>query len=134
MARTCPSFAAKAQTIDRLSGMNEQELLEKYAEKSSSLCLEAFSPLVNESFVYKDASGNPFELTLSAAEEGQHNREHFDSFTLVFTSARDVFLPQGNFLLEHKTLGEFPLFLVPTASLNQERNTYCSYFSRRKKQ
>ena len=111
--------------------MNEQELLEKYAEKTSGFNLETFTPLVGETFIYQDPSGKLYELTLSSAKEG-NNRDMFDSFTLTFTSPPNQLFPQGHYLLEHKSLGELLLFLVPTLSLDQQHNTSCAYFTRKK--
>lgn len=109
--------------------MDEQELLEKYGARAAALRREAFLPLLNGAFVYHDANGNRYELVLTEVEEGKRNKGLFDSFTLVFTSPREVFFPQGYFLLEQETLGELPLLLTPALSLDRARNSYCAYFS-----
>ncbi len=114
--------------------MNEQELLEKYAAKTVGFRPNTFIPLLKKIFVHRDASGNRYELILTEVEESKLNKDIFDEFTLIFTSARHVSFPQGYFLLEHESLGEFPLLLVPTLSRNQERNPYCVYFSYRKEE
>lgn len=112
--------------------MDEQEFLESHGARAAGFGLETFRPLRGETFVYRDAAGAPHELLLSDVEEGKQGGGFFDSFTLVFTGPRDVCLAQGHYLLEHGTQGEFPLLLVPTVSLDPERNACCAYFSIRK--
>ena len=111
--------------------MTEQEFLEKYAEKISALRLSDFKPLIGDAFSYGDAAGKRHLLALSSVEEGRHNRDLFESFTLTFTSSREIFFPQGHYLLSQEKTGEFPLFLVPVASLDPQRNAYCAYFNRK---
>lgn len=112
--------------------MNEQEFIEKYAERTAGFRVNTFQPLLKETFIYRDASDVPHELRLSQVEEGKGIGDLFDSFTLVFTSAPEVRLQQGHYLLEHKEHGDFPLFLVPTATLAPGQNCCCAYFNVRK--
>lgn len=112
--------------------MNEQELLDKYSAKTSSFRLDTFVPLRGDTFVHKDAAGNSYELILSSVEQQTRDSDMFDNFTLVLASARNTRFPQGYFLLEHESLGEFPLFLVPTVSRDPDQSSYCVYFSLKK--
>jgi hypothetical protein len=112
--------------------MNEQEFIEKYAERVAGFRVDTFQPLLNDTFIYRDASGVPHELRLSQVEAGKSIGDLFESFTLVFRSAREVSFQQGHYLLEHKEHGDFPLFLVPSATLEPGQNCCCAYFSVRK--
>lgn len=51
------------------------------------------------------------------------------SFTLIFRGPQGQSLDQGFFAFEHVRIGSFPLFIVPTAS-DQEDRQYAAIFNR----
>lgn len=54
------------------------------------------------------------EISLALVEVGERRlRGKYESFSLVFTSGKEHFLPQKIYSLKHQSLGEGGLFLVP---------------------
>ncbi|HEX8228497.1 MAG TPA: hypothetical protein VF826_04190 [Chloroflexia bacterium] len=82
--------------------------------------VERFSPFVGDTFqvFYNDTSA--VELTLSSAAElgSESAREWSKSsgrapFTLLFIGSPQFLLAQGIYRLEHPTLGQVEMFMVP---------------------
>jgi hypothetical protein len=68
-----------------------------------------------------DVLGNPasaFGLTLTSVIE-HVKTERQEVFSLFFHGPADRFMPQGIYKLNHPTLGELDLFLVPVGQDNQ---------------
>ncbi len=82
---------------------------------ASNLTEEEFSRHVNTKFRVK-LDPAPFDLELEsvkiyAGHEG--DQEQLERFSVFFTGAIEVFLPQATYSLEHEAMGEFLIFLVP---------------------
>lgn len=78
----------------------------------SDLSADTFEP--HDGSTFTAPAENGAELTLVSVERGlaQEGMPR-DPFSLWFTSAPDVSLPQGTYTLEHGTLGTLELFIVP---------------------
>jgi hypothetical protein len=77
-----------------------------------TLCLASFHDLVHTDFSVHDAKGPACCLHLDNIEIRSNTPEHED-FSLVFRGPGDVFLPQGIYLFNHPSIGDFDCFLVP---------------------
>lgn len=74
--------------------------------------LRTFLPLVHSLFRVRAGAGRVVELELGAARaEGPDD----NPFVLAFRGRADEFLPQGTYVFQHETLGEFELFVSPVA-------------------
>ena len=62
-------------------------------------------------------AGNPLDLVLKSCVESPHARPDHPAFSLTFHSSDPERLEQQIFVLEHAELGQFDLFLVPIAQL-----------------
>ena len=82
---------------------------------------EDFRQHLGTKFVVRVATPRPFELELSEVKDyaPQENEPGgMERFSLFFQGPRDIMLKQGTFTLEHPSMGEVTLFIVP---LSQDR-------------
>ena len=76
--------------------------------------------------------GEPSEIQLTTVNELKINGEQ-ESFSLIFHGGKDRFLPQGLYDLEHDSLGNSGIFLVP---VGEQENGYLyeAVFNRMKRE
>jgi hypothetical protein len=76
-----------------------------------------FSPHIGETFQVNVGLEQPIPLQLVAADAMNERYYHLEGtrtpFSLVFAGPPNLRLPQQTYMVEHDTLGTFPLFLVP---------------------
>ena len=80
------------------------------------LRLATYQPLEGATFTLHHPH-RPVPARLVAVESqtarGPKERSRREQFSLIFETQRGEPLPQGTYQLEHPSLGQFPLFLVP---------------------
>jgi hypothetical protein len=76
-----------------------------------SLTYEMFAKQLNSKFSVRLENGGLIELELIEVEDGRTSGQ--ERFSLLFRGPLDQFLPQRIHALEHETLGQLGLFLVP---------------------
>jgi hypothetical protein len=77
---------------------------------------DLFNPHVGSTFVFSPEVGKEFVLTLDKVEcKPSLNAGPYHTFTLLFSSSREAFFPQGSYCLQHPVLGEQTIFLTATA-------------------
>jgi hypothetical protein len=80
-----------------------------------------FEPLINETFEIQHGEAAYLPVVLSqlrkwGSEHRHLNGEIFQPFALIFQSTlTNQYLPQGNYLVHHPTLGQHVWFIVPHA-------------------
>lgn len=80
------------------------------------LRLATYQPLRGATFTLQHPHGAiPAKLVVveSLTARGPKERARREQFSLIFETQRGEPLPQGTYQLEHQSLGQFPLFLVP---------------------
>ena len=75
---------------------------------------ETVRPHVGSRFRLDRPGGPAIDLELAEVISEPVDRGGIDSFSLRFTAAQPLDLPQSAFPLEHAVLGQFGIFLVPT--------------------
>ena len=73
---------------------------------------ETMKPHIGSQFQVKDLPGEPIFLKLTEVME-RNITPQTESFSLFFHGPLEPFLPQGMRKLQHETVGELDLFLVP---------------------
>jgi hypothetical protein len=82
-----------------------------------------FSELVGTTFSVTESSGAVLSLTLEESED-QSGQFGGENFSLLFRGSGRRLLTQGTYEFDHRRLGTFGLFIVPTPG--DERNAYYS--------
>jgi hypothetical protein len=72
--------------------------------------------------------GVPFSLVLEAVEAFETSAT--EGFSLRFTGPQSPLIPQGIRAMEHPSLGQFELFLVPVQDPRTDIHTYEAIFNR----
>jgi hypothetical protein len=82
-----------------------------------------FSPVLHDTFKLLIPDGASLDLELVEVSESGRNRpgQERSSFSLLFKGTRDKLLPQQMYRMEHATLGEMDLLIVP---VNVDQNGY----------
>ena len=82
----------------------------------SNLTAEAFAENLNTKFRVRAESPRPVELELNevkAYNAGENEQGGMERFSLFLTGPGDIYLPQHTYTLEHPSMGELELFVVP---------------------
>jgi len=79
---------------------------------------EHFESVVNTFFQFQTDEGRAFRLQLLSVEnlrreENERQGYSGESFSLIFESSKKSKIAQQNFQVNHDTLGQFMLFIVP---------------------
>jgi len=74
--------------------------------------LTSFQAQVGADFQVHDSKGPACRLHLDHIEIRSNTPQHED-FSLILRGPGDVFLPQGIYLFNHPSTGDFDCFLVP---------------------
>jgi hypothetical protein len=86
------------------------------------LTAETMRPFVGDRFTIRFADGNSSELTLDdvtvVLEKHVSPRLTRDSFALYFSGPKDVLFTQGTYTLNHPTMGDLTIFIVPKRRLD----------------
>lgn len=88
---------------------------------SLGLTEKEFAKHVDTTFIIK-LEPNSLSLQLESVKtyagyEGE--QEGLERFSIFFTGPGQWFVPQGTYLIQHESMGEFPLFLVPIAKTEE---------------
>jgi hypothetical protein len=75
----------------------------------------AFRVAIGTPFVVRLPDGTTVELTLVAVERGP-SRPGWERFTLLFDGPAPATLPHLTYVVEHASLGTFPLFVGPVVA------------------
>ena len=126
------SFVGAAASI----GMAKHHIVEasatiQQAENSSAkvkLKRDTFAPLVNRSMTLHGPDGDSAQIRLAAVTP-YNSESNLDQFTLQFTGAPSVKLPQGTYQIDVPKIGSVPLFLVPTNSESDRVSHYRANFA-----
>ena len=78
--------------------------------------LDTYAPLVGSTFGVGPNGEVPVELASATELPG-----HGVCFSLIFRAAADAPLDQRTYRVEHDSLGDFPLFLVPLGPCDDGR-------------
>lgn len=89
-----------------------------------------FSPLLHDTFRLATPDGVSLDLELVEIYESGRNRpgQERSSFSLLFKGTRNELLPQQMYRMEHATLGEMDLMIVPVRE-DQEGYYYEAVFN-----
>ena len=82
----------------------------------SNLTAEAFAENLNTKFRVRGATEEPVELELVEVKgyhPGPNEEGGMERFSLFLTGPGDIYLPQHTYALEHPSMGELELFVVP---------------------
>jgi hypothetical protein len=82
----------------------------------SNLTAETFAENLNTKFRVRAETPRPVELELVEVKEyTPRSNEHggMERFSLFLNGPRDIYLPQQTYALEHASMGELELFIVP---------------------
>lgn len=93
-------------------------------ENLSALTADTFEPLTGETFGH---AGDGPALVLSCVARGRQVDGHREPFVLTFEGPRSAFLGQGMRRLQHGTLGDLEVFLVPVG-MTEESYRYEAVF------
>ncbi|HLO77849.1 MAG TPA: hypothetical protein VK196_15440 [Magnetospirillum sp.] len=91
----------------------------------NQVTLATFTPHLNETFSSQTEGGEGLEFTLyqaSAMPASDYPGKERDPFQLRFSAPSLNMLPQAIYRLQHATLGEIDVFLVP---IRPEGDHYC---------
>jgi len=81
------------------------------------LGLETFLPLLHTTFRARSANSAGTGMTLIEAVDRTRVPEPgqpvLETFSLLFWSGTNRYLPQETYVFQHNEIGEFPLFIVP---------------------
>jgi hypothetical protein len=78
----------------------------------TQLTKTSFADNLNTKFTLTDESAHTLEVELIELREGRTTPRQ-DMFSITFRGPGDCLLPQGTYVFEHGTLGQFDLFIVP---------------------
>ncbi len=80
-----------------------------------------FSPLINKKFRIYFEPSNPSIAELVEVNErnAPSESERRSPFSIVFRGSAEKIWPQGMYKIEHKSIGELELFLVPIGPDNE---------------
>ena len=84
----------------------------------SNLTAEAFAENLNTKFRVRAESPRPVELELNEVKvysAGENEQGGMERFSLFLTGPGDIYLPQHTYALEHPSMGELELFVVPVS-------------------
>ena len=95
---------------------------------SMELSKANFAENLNTKFWLKDPPGERTALDLVEVREGK-SAPRYETFTLIFRGDPSKIHPQRTYPLEHATIGEFDLFLVPVGR-DQQGTMYEAVFNR----
>ncbi len=96
----------------------------------ASLNRPTFAKYIGQNFRVRASSGTFVDMQLvKVVDRTSIAPQKGECFTLVFQGPKSQSLRQDTYLFEHKTLGTFPLFVVP-ASLSGGSRHYESAFNR----
>ena len=79
---------------------------------SEVITKEMFAESLHTKFRLRAETPGPVELELVELTEGTSSPRH-EQFALLFRGPLETFLQQAIYQLEHETLGELEMFLVP---------------------
>ena len=80
-----------------------------------------FEPHIGSAFAFSP-EGAEYALLLEGVEcKPSLNLGKYHTFTLFFTSSREVFFPQGTYPLKHPVLGEHSIFIT---AISESETTY----------
>ena len=83
----------------------------------SLLGLETFLPLLHSTFRARSANSAGTSMILMEVADrtrvAEPEQPLLETFSLLFWSGTNRFLPQETYLFQHNEIGEFPLFIVP---------------------
>lgn len=82
----------------------------------SNLTAEAFAENLNTKFRVRVESPRPVELELTEVKvynAGENEHGGMERFSLFLHGPGDLYLPQHTYALEHASMGELDLFIVP---------------------
>ena len=104
----------------------------------NEISLAAFKARLHTQFLATHSDGLKLPLTLvkvesrppSAADSPKAPDKNHEKFRLVFHGPLETRLEQGEYRLEHPTLGKFDLFIVPGPSRLTQRVCYEAVFNR----
>jgi hypothetical protein len=94
----------------------------------SELTLERFLPLVAQEFRLHAGDTELDALLVEARAVGQSLPDRRQAFSLIFTGPASPVLPQSIYRVEHASLGELDVFLVPIG-LRDSRVEYQAVFN-----
>ncbi len=77
------------------------------------LTLADFAPHLGESFEIAVEGREPYRLEMTEATGTGGDSDAREPFSVVFSGADDIVLPQRTYRLEHEKLGALEIFLVP---------------------
>src|SRR5262245_59440089 len=100
-----------------------------------SLTLDSFTPLIGQSFRVMLPDGQALDAVLESAREvtasgwqPEDKRQARKPFSLVFLGRSQTVLPQATYRVQHETLGDLDIFIVPVGR-TPEGITYEAVFS-----
>lgn len=94
----------------------------------AELTLESFLPLVAQQFRLHAGDAELNALLVEARAVGQSLPDRRQAFSLIFTGPASPVLPQSIYRVEHASLGELDVFLVPVG-LRDSRVEYQAVFN-----
>jgi hypothetical protein len=84
------------------------------------LTLDSFTPLIGQPFRVLLPNGATLDAELTSAREGpgsgwqpEGSQQARKPFSIVFLGRSQVVLPQSIYRLQHETLGDLEIFIVP---------------------
>lgn len=83
---------------------------------SSNLTAAAFAEHLNTKFRVRAETPKPVELELVEVKEysaGSHEQGGMERFSLFLYGPGDTYIPQHTYVLEHPSMGDLELFVVP---------------------
>jgi hypothetical protein len=90
---------------------------------------DRFREHLNTSFSVRAADGARARMVLTQIVEHPITR-NVEQFSLIFHAPRGTTVPHGTHAVQHQTLGDFDLFVVPIGVPNGRRTVYQACFSR----
>ena len=79
-----------------------------------NLTQEFFTENVNTTFRFPLDQSQSLELELVEVNSNERLRqEGVENFSVVFRGPREQFIPQGTYMFEHESTGQFEIFIVP---------------------
>ncbi|WP_428718015.1 DUF6916 family protein [Undibacterium curvum] len=98
-----------------------------------NLSAELFQDHLQTSFFIPVQAEEKLELTLNAIQIRPEDKSPYHQFSLFFLCSGELQLQQGSYLLQHSSLPDMQLFLVPVANSGQTY-TYQASFTIEKSQ
>ncbi|MBU2871893.1 hypothetical protein [Colwellia sp. E2M01] len=78
------------------------------------------SQSIGENMLIKDDAGNRVELVIAEVNKGVLDGEEWDSFSVIYSAAPGVTIPQGTYTFCHEKIGEVSLFTTPNSATEYE--------------